>query len=77
VLNISGCLTLPDAVNFTAASGTVNFNGSGAQTIPSSSSSAGYTFNNLNLSNGGIKTLGKNINVNGTLSLQGTASLAL
>jgi hypothetical protein len=77
MLNISGSLTLPDAVNFTAGSGTVNFNGSGAQIIPSSSSSAGYTFNNLTLSNGGIKTLGKNINVNCTLSLQGTALLAV
>jgi hypothetical protein len=78
VLNISGSLTLPYVVNFTAGTGTVNFNGSGAQTIPSSSSSqTGYAFNNLTLSNGGIKTLGKNITVNGTLSLQGTASLAL
>ena len=51
MLSISGSLTLPDAVNFTAGSGTVNFNGSGAQIIPSSSSSAGYTFNNLTLSN--------------------------
>ncbi len=62
------------------ANGTVKYNGSGAQSLLTAvytGSADPNTYNNLILSNTGVKTLGLNTTVNGTLSLQGTASLSL
>jgi len=53
---------------FTASTGTVEWNGAGAQTL------AGVSYFNLTLSGGGAKTLSAGTTVNGTLSLQGTAT---
>ena len=53
---------------FTAGTGTVEWNGAGAQTL------AGVSYFNLTLSGGGAKTLSAGTTVNGTLSLQGTAT---
>jgi hypothetical protein len=68
-INIGG--NLGSGATFTGATGTVNFNGSGTQTI------AGYTFNNLTISGtGGISAAG-NLTVNGTLSVSSGSTLNL
>ena len=53
--------------------GTVRFSRSGDQTLPASLTN----FNNLYLSGSGIKSIGANITVNGTLSFRGSATLNL
>jgi hypothetical protein len=58
--------------SFTASTGTVNFGAAGAQTI---SASGTKTFNNLNFSGSGIKT-NTGIAVNGTLTMEGTATVS-
>ncbi len=55
---------------FTSNTGTVNFSGT-AQTCPV------LTFNNLTLSNSGVKTFATAPTVNGILSLQGTATVVV
>ena len=58
--------------NFTPGSGTVAYNRSGIQTVQAAA------YNNLTLLGSGTKTLGAGTaTVNGTLSMQGTATLAL
>lgn len=63
-IGVTGSFT-PTATTTTYVStgSTVNFNGSGAQTIPS------FTFNNITTSNGGTKTTGGNIVANGTFTV--------
>ena len=55
---------------FTASTGTVNFNGSGSQTI----APYAYTFNNVIFSNAGSKTIGTNATINGNLSIAPTGT---
>jgi len=57
---------------FSAGTGTVNFGAGGAQTI----SSTATIFNNLTLSNSGLKTFSATPTVNGVLSMEGTATIA-
>ena len=64
ILYIEGNLT---GGTFTPSTGTVNFNGAGVQ------NASGYTYNNLTLSGSGAKTT-TGITVNGTLSMEGTAT---
>ena len=66
VLKIGGNVVSAGGV-FTASTGTVEWNRAGAQTL------AGVTYFNLTLSNSGAKTVTGAL-VNGTLSLQGTAT---
>jgi hypothetical protein len=67
-LNVSGNWT--NNGSFTPVTGTVIFSGT-TQTI---NGSASTTFNNLTLSNSGLKTLSTIPAVNGTLSMEGTAT---
>jgi hypothetical protein len=66
-LNVSGIFT--NLGTFSAGTGTVNFNG-GTQTIPA------LSFHHLAMGSSGVKSLGGNINVAGSLQLNnGTLSL--
>jgi hypothetical protein len=68
-LNLTG--NLPSGATFTSGStGTVNFNGSGSQSI------GAYTYRNLTLSNAGTKTLLGSTTVNGTLNIGSSTTLA-
>lgn len=67
-LNIAG--TISGSGNLNEASGTINFNNAGAQTITAT------TYNNLTISGSGIKTLGGDVTINNTLTLTaGTLSV--
>ena len=69
-LGVSGSLTLTGGV-FDATSttpNTVDYNASGAQAIAST------TYNNLNLSTGGVKTAGGALSVNGNLTINAGAT---
>lgn len=69
-LRYSGALTTPNFGTFTAGTGTIDCNGA-AQTV----STGLGAYNNLTLSgSGSVTTTG--VTVNGTLSLQGTATVA-
>lgn len=57
--------------SYTISGSTINFNGSGAQTIPV------FSFNNISFSGGSIKTLTGNINVIGDVTLGASTTLAL
>jgi len=57
---------------FNLSTGTVNFNGT-AQTILGASAT---TFNNLTLSNSGVKTLTTAPTINGVLSIEGSATVS-
>ena len=57
---------------FSANTGTVIFGAAGAQTI----SATATTFNNLTLSNSGLKTFSNIPTVNGILSMEGTATVS-
>ncbi len=70
--SVASTTPIPAAV-FDYTHGTLRFSRSNDQTLPASLTQ----FNNLYLSGSGIKTLGGNITVNGTLSLRGTATLNL
>lgn len=70
--SVASTTPIPAAL-FDYTHGTLRFSRSNDQTLPASLTQ----FNNLYLSGSGIKTLGGNITVNGTLSLRGTASLNL
>src|ERR1051326_1587298 len=58
---------------FTAGTGTVNFNGAGAQALPSTAT----TFNNLTISGGGTKTFGSNTIVGSALTVNAGPTLAM
>lgn len=69
----SGTLTIGGSLSglttFTAGTGTVNFNGSSAQTIPNNT----YNFNNITVNNSSGATFGGNVtatNVAGTITVQ-------
>ena len=66
-LNAGGTFLSGTAGTFTASTGTVNFNRAGTQTV------GAYTFNNLTLSGTSAKTV-TGATINGTLSIQGTAT---
>lgn len=68
VLNIGGTGTISGGT-LIPSTGTVNYNGSGAQNI------GAYTYNNLTTSNSGTKTLNANITVTNRLSIEGTTVL--
>ena len=61
-IGIAATLT-PGTNSYTIAGSAIDFNGSGAQTIPE------FTFNNFSTSGSGTKTLSANTTVNGTTSL--------
>jgi hypothetical protein len=65
-LNIGGTMT---GGSFTESTSTVNYNGSGAQTIGT------YTYNNLTTSTSGVKTLPSGATINGTVRIEGTSTL--
>ncbi len=65
-LNIGGTMT---GGSFTESTSTVNYNGSGAQSI------GVYTYNNLTTSTSGVKTLPTGTTINGTIRVQGTSTL--
>jgi len=68
VLNLGGALSGTGST-FTAATGTVNYNAAGAQTV------AQVTYNNLTLSGSGAKTITTaTTTVNGILTMAGTAT---
>ena len=62
-LNIGGSFS--NSGTFTCGTGTVNYNGTGAQQVKST------TYNTLNISGSGIKTLQGNITVNANLGITG------
>ena len=68
-LNVGGTFMSGTAGTFTAGTGTINYNGAGAQII------GDYTYNNLTLSGGGVKTEAA-ATVNGVLSIEGTSSIS-
>ncbi len=68
-LNLTGTFS-GSGGTFTPSTGTVNFSG-GAQTCPA------LTFNNLTVSNSGIKTFATTPTVEGILSLEGTATIVV
>jgi hypothetical protein len=70
-MNVSGTWTIDTGGAFTPNTNTVNFNGSGAQTIGgTATTAAATTFNNLIIANAGSGvTLGQNETVNGVLTL--------
>lgn len=87
---LAGTLTVNGTLVFTTSTakismtnvifnGTVQYDTLGAQMLAVAVNSGGVpnTYNNLIISGSGVKTLSSNITVNGTLSLQGTTSLAL
>ncbi|MFO7656388.1 MAG: hypothetical protein R6W78_04920 [Bacteroidales bacterium] len=63
ILNVSGALTI-SSLNAVANGNTVNYNGTGAQSVPAN------TFYNLVLSEGNTKTLTGNIIVNNDFTIQ-------
>jgi len=67
-LNIGG--NLGTGGTLTPSTGTINYNGAGAQNI------ANYTYYNLITSGSGTKTLAFDISVNNNLSIQGSSTLA-
>ncbi|MEI8042695.1 MAG: hypothetical protein WCL11_14890, partial [Verrucomicrobiota bacterium] len=69
-LNVGGTFLSGTAGTLTPATGTVNFNLAGAQTV------GAYTYNNLTLSGSGVKTT-TGVTVNGKLSRQGTATVSV
>ena len=88
--NLGGALTVNGTLNFANAApklsmtsctfnGTIIYSYNGAQLLVTPANSGGptYTYNNLILSGPGVKTLGGNTTVSGTLSMQGTAAFAL
>jgi hypothetical protein len=67
---IAGIFT-PGSGTFTVTGSTVDFNGTGTQNIPA------FSFNNISVSGGTIKTLTADINLTNTLTLAANTTLAL
>ncbi|MFI5220906.1 MAG: T9SS type A sorting domain-containing protein [Bacteroidia bacterium] len=83
-LTVNGTLILTGAsptisMNSIVLNGTVQYSKSGTQTLAAGVNSGAnpLTYNNLILSGSGAKTLAISTTINGTLSMQGTASVAL
>ena len=79
-LNISGAVTVNNLGTWTPDTGTVNFNGSGGQTIPALPSLVNSYlypayFYNLVLSGDSTKILPANLTVNGNFTTSGTCSV--
>ena len=73
LLQIAGSLTVTTLGTFTPGIGTIEYNGT-AQTVATTTSLvSGY--NNLTLSGSGVKTT-SSVTVNGTLSMEGTATVS-
>jgi hypothetical protein len=62
--------------SFSSGVGTVVYNGSGAQNVTANVNGSVIYYKNLTIAGSGVKTLGNGVNVQGTLSLQGTSTLA-
>ena len=70
-VGVAGTFTPGIAAGHTITGSTIDFNGSGAQTVPS------FLFNNMNLSNAGTKTLAAGADtVQGTLTIASGVTLA-
>ncbi|HLN56399.1 MAG TPA: gliding motility-associated C-terminal domain-containing protein [Bacteroidales bacterium] len=70
ILNIGGNFNYSGG-NFNAGTGTVNYNGAGNQTI------APVTYNNLYVSNSGIKSITSDLSIQGYFDINNTASVSL
>lgn len=84
ILTYSGILASAPVISAaaTSLSGTVKFSAAGNQVLITKSTGGASvatpdTYNNLMLGGSGVKTLGLNTTVNGTLTMGGTATLAL
>jgi hypothetical protein len=73
ILQIGGSITTTYIGTFTPGSGTIEYNSTGNQTVTNGMGN----YSNLILAGSGIKTLGGNITVNGTLSMEGSATFSL
>jgi hypothetical protein len=69
-VGISGVLTTGSGT-YAVTSSTINFNGSGAQTVPA------LTYNNITVSGGNTKSVGGTVNVRAALTLGASTTLAL
>lgn len=69
-LQLGGTITVTNGGTWTPGTGTVDYNAAGAQTVDASFFTS---YNNLTLSGSGAKTT-TGVTVNGTLSMQGTAT---
>ena len=69
ILNIGGTSTIT-TLTLSAAGNTVNYNGTGAQTVKTG------TYSNLTISGSGLKTT-TSVTVNGILSMEGTATVSV
>lgn len=69
-LNIDGAIS-GSAITFTANNGTVHFRGASPQTIPA------FTFNDVQFSGAGLKTLSGTTTVNGILTINSASELNL
>jgi len=67
-LNLGGAVTQTGTMTFTPATGTVNYNGAGAQTVPA------LAYNNLTLSGSGEKSLVTGTSVTRKLAIAPTGS---
>jgi hypothetical protein len=70
IIGIAGVFT-PGSGTYTVTSSTIDFNGSGAQTVPA------FSFNNIKVSGGNTKSIGGIVNVRGDLSLGASTTLAI
>lgn len=70
-LNIAGTFIPGTAIGHTTTGNTINYNGAGAQTI------AGFTYNNLSTSGGGVKTTGLTVNVGGNMTVNSPTTLSV
>ncbi|MBN4061630.1 hypothetical protein JYU20_00345 [Bacteroidales bacterium AH-315-I05] len=70
-LTISGALLVTGVLNAAANNNTVDYNGGGAQTVKVPTSN----YHHLKVTNSGTKTLGGSVDINGNLTMSGTAVL--
>ena len=74
-INIGGNWSAVNAASYIQGSRTVNFDGAAAQTI--SNTAGTETFGSLTLSGGGIKSSSNIMDINGNLSIAGTAQFSV
>lgn len=70
-VGIAGTFTPGSATGHTITGNTINFNGSGAQTIPA------FTYNNLQTATSGVKTTSGAVNVNGNATVGAGTTLSV
>ena len=75
LLQIGAALTVTTIGTFTPGTGTIEYNGAGAQTV-ATTAALGSAYNNLTLSNAGAKTTA-GVTANGVLSMAGTATASV